>query len=320
MDYKKTFKNITLLSASTIAAMHCINKYIYHKSTSFNNKNKLLTKMRYFDYDWHDSKIKYSVYGSGRPVLLIHDLSVCSSSYEWNAIIEKLGKNKKVYTVDLPGCGESDKYNFVYTNYLYTQFIRDFIKDIIKEQVTVVSTGFSAPFSTILYTSDDSMIEHLILVNPASPIFESSVPKSLIKTTKYLFTLPIISRFIYNLSTRKGLIEKTFNQKFYYFPHKVNKKDILTYYKNCQEGNTHGKYLYSSFLCGFMNYNILKSLSLIKKDVSIIVGKSDSSSIENVKLYKENLSSVNISIIEHSKHLPQLETPEKFVEILMKHL
>lgn len=224
MDYKKTFKNVTLLSASTIAAMHCINKYIYHKSTSFNNKNRLLTKMKYFDYDWHDSKIKYSVYGSGRPVLLIHDLSVCSSSYEWNAIIEKLGENKKVYTVDLPGCSESDKYNFVYTNYLYTQFIRDFIKDIIKEQVTVVSTGFSAPFSTILYTSDNSMIEHLILVNPASPIFESSVPKSLIKTTKYLFTLPIISQFIYNLSTRKGLIEKTFNQKFYYFPHKVNKK------------------------------------------------------------------------------------------------
>ena len=58
-----------------------------------------------------------------------------------------------------------------------------------------------------------------------------------------------------------------------------------------------------------MNFNILKNLSQIKKDVSIIVGKSDLSAIENVKLYKENLSSVNISIIEHSKHLPQLETP-----------
>ena len=48
-------------------------------------------KMRYCDYHWHDRKIKYRVYGSGRPILLIHDLSVCSSPYEWNAIIEKLG-------------------------------------------------------------------------------------------------------------------------------------------------------------------------------------------------------------------------------------
>lgn len=141
--------------------------------------------------------------------------------------------------VDLPGCGESDKYNFVYTNYLYTQFIQDFIKDIIKEQVTVVSTGFSAPFSIILYTLDDSMIERMILVNPASPIFESSVPKSLIKTTKYLFTLPIISRFIYNVSTREGLIEKTFNQKYYYFPHKVNKKGYF-YHRTQQTSSSIG--------------------------------------------------------------------------------
>lgn len=320
MDHKKTFRNITLLSASTVATIHCINKYIYHKSTSFNIKNEKPTKVQYYNYNWHNSKIKYSIYGSGKPVLLIHDLSIYSSSYEWNAIIEKLGDNKKVYAVDLPGCGESDKYNFVYTNYLYTQFIRDFIKDIIKDEVILVSTGFSAPFSTILYASENSMIEHLILVNPESPIFVSSIPVSLIKITKYLFTFPIISRFIYNLSTRRGLIEKTFYQKYYYSPHKVNKKDILTYYKNSQEGNAHGKYLYSSFLCGFMNFNILKNLSQIKKDVSIIVGKSDLSAIENVKLYKENLSSVNISIIEHSKHLPQLETPEKFIETLMKHL
>ena len=291
MDHKKTFRNITLLSASTVATIHCINKYIYHKSTSFNIKNEKPTKVQYYNYNWHNSKIKYSIYGSGKPVLLIHDLSIYSSSYEWNAIIEKLGDNKKVYAVDLPGCGESDKYNFVYTNYLYTQFIRDFIKDIIKDEVILVSTGFSAPFSTILYASENSMIEHLILVNPESPIFVSSIPVSLIKIIKYLFTFPIISRFIYNLSTRRGLTEKTFYQKYYYSPHKVNKKDILTYYKNSQEGNAHGKYLYSSFLCGFMNFNILK-----------------------------NLSSVNISIIEHSKHLPQLETPEKFIETLMKHL
>ncbi len=128
MDHKKTFRNITLLSASTVATIHCINKYIYHKSTSFNIKNEIPTKVQYYNYNWHNSNI----YGSGKPVLLIHDLSIYSSSYEWNAIIEKLGDNKKVYAVDLPGCGESDnlpgcgesdKYNFVYTNYLYTQFI-----------------------------------------------------------------------------------------------------------------------------------------------------------------------------------------------------
>ena len=52
----------------------------------------------------------------GTPVLLIHDLSPLSSSYEWCRYAKKLEKQHTVYTIDLLGCGRSEKPYLTYTN------------------------------------------------------------------------------------------------------------------------------------------------------------------------------------------------------------
>ena len=48
-------------------------------------------------------------FGSGKPLLLIHDLDPSSSAYEWNQLEQQLAKDFTVYSIDLPGCGRSDK-------------------------------------------------------------------------------------------------------------------------------------------------------------------------------------------------------------------
>ena len=80
-------------------------------------------------YNWRFGKIYYKKIGTGTPVLLVHDLTVYSSAYEWNKIVDKLAENHTVYTIDLLGCGRSDKQRITYTNYLYVQIISDFIKN-----------------------------------------------------------------------------------------------------------------------------------------------------------------------------------------------
>ena len=52
-------------------------------------------------YNWRFGKIYYKKTGSGTPVLLVHDLTVYSSAYEWNKIVDKLAENHTVYTIDL---------------------------------------------------------------------------------------------------------------------------------------------------------------------------------------------------------------------------
>lgn len=113
MKMKKQIRNFLLLTTLTSMSIYGINKFISISSTM---KNLLKNNPGKF-YDWKYGKIFYNKTGKGTPVLLIHDLNPASSTEEWNKIYMSLSKNYTVYTMDLLGCGRSDKPNLTYTNY-----------------------------------------------------------------------------------------------------------------------------------------------------------------------------------------------------------
>ncbi len=65
---------------------------------------------------------------------MIHDMLPGASGYEWNQIEEQLSSDHTVYTLDLLGCGRSEKAGITYTNFVYVELISNFIKDVIKEK------------------------------------------------------------------------------------------------------------------------------------------------------------------------------------------
>ena len=71
-----------------------------------------------------------------------------------------------IYTIDLLGCGNSDKPNLTYTNYLYVQLILDFIKDVIGEKTDVVSSGASSGILLMACSVQNDWIDKAVLVNP----------------------------------------------------------------------------------------------------------------------------------------------------------
>ena len=54
---------------------------------------------------YHDANLRYSDLGKGDPVVLIH--GYLESLEIWNGFAEKLAKNYRVISVDLPGHGQS---------------------------------------------------------------------------------------------------------------------------------------------------------------------------------------------------------------------
>ena len=52
------------------------------------------------EYEWRFGKIKYMKKGAGNPILLLHDLEIGSSSYEFHRLTEKLSETREVYTLD----------------------------------------------------------------------------------------------------------------------------------------------------------------------------------------------------------------------------
>lgn len=312
MDHKKVLRNVTLLTTGALATMHFFNKYLYTNAVS----QDLLQEEQKEYYDWKNGMIFYTVQGTGKPLLLIHDLDLSSSSYEWSYVVKELSKTHKVYALDLLGCGCSEKNNFIYTNYLYMQMIRDFIKDVIKEKADVVATGHSIAFTIMACAEKDTMIDQLVLISPESVSFESDFPEFLCEITKYFFAIPVIGRFAYNLIFKKETLEQKFYTKYFAEESHMTIDTLNAYYESLQKDHAHGRYLYSSILCGFMNYNIQKSLSSVENSVSILIGSEDIESKSHTEEYKNLLSKVEVEEISHAKYLPQLEVPEKFVETL----
>lgn len=80
MKAKNKLLTLLILSAGATAATVAINKFIKMTATSKN----LLAEPQSLCYKWRLGNIHYTKTGTGKPLLLIHDLNAASSGYEWS--------------------------------------------------------------------------------------------------------------------------------------------------------------------------------------------------------------------------------------------
>lgn len=306
---KNKIKTFIILSGLTTLAIHIINRIQYSLYTV---KNYLRYKKNNY-YDWRFGKIRYTKEGNGTPILLLHDLTVGSSIYEFNKITEALSDNHEVYTIDLLGYGLSDKPNMTYTNYLYVQLINDFIKNIIGKKSDIIATGSSSQIAIMACHNDPENINKMIFINPQSLYESNQIPSKQTKIFKLLLEIPIIGTFTYNLFTNKAIIEKAFKEEYFYNPMNIEEKDILAYLEASHLPDHTSKYVFASYVGKYINTNVIHALKEINHSIYIIGGsekKDIKTTVENYLYYN---SAIESTYIPYSKHLPHMEVPEKII-------
>ena len=86
---KHKLRNAIILTSVCVGSLHIINQFISSAATV---KNLLpIRPGKYFD--WRHGRVYYRKFGSGKPLLLIHDLDPSSSAYEWNQLEQQLAKD-----------------------------------------------------------------------------------------------------------------------------------------------------------------------------------------------------------------------------------
>ena len=305
-------KKILFLTALAATTIHVINCFEYSHATT---KNILAcTENKY--YEWRFGKIRYTKRGNGTPLLLIHDLTVGSSSYEFSKIVNSLAQKHEVYCVDLLGYGLSDKPDITFTNYLFVQMITDFIKNVIGRKTDIIAVGDSFPIAVMTCHNNNETINTLVGINPQGLYQLNQIPSKQTKILKLLMDTPVLGTFIYNLHTSKAAFTKLFQEQYFHNPYHVNEKDVSSYVEAAHTTDYHSKHAYASYVGRYMNANIIHALKEINNNIYLIGGKSKEDITNILDNYCYYNSAIETSYIPQTKQLPHLENPEAVLKYL----
>lgn len=302
----------------TLAALMAIATFIIHLSNRIiaaaaQLKEMLDVSSRNF-YEWRFGKVYYTKKGKGTPVLLIHDIFPGGSGYEWSRIEKHLSLEHTVYTVDLLGCGRSEKPGITYTNFLYVQMICDFIKNVIGEKTDVIANGFSGSFVTMACHNEKECFDKIMLINPPSLSMISQMPSKKDKLLKFLLEIPVFGTLVYHMIVSHESTSTLFIEKMYFNPFHVDEDMVDAYYEAAHKGGCYAKYLYASLASKYMNTNINHALKSIDNSIYIVQGEGEFNRESVSDDYRRMNPAIETSVIKGTKHFPHVEDSEHFLE------
>lgn len=315
MKAKSKLLTLLILAAGATAATATMNKFIKVTAASKN----LLAEPQSLCYKWRLGNVHYTKVGSGKPLLLIHDLNSSSSGYEWKQMIPLLQQNYTVYTIDLLGCGRSEKVNMTYTNYLYVQLVSDFIKTQIGHRASVIATGESAAIPVMACASNPELFDQLMFINPLSLLDFSQLPGKTSKMFKFIVDFPVIGTLLYHIASSRQAIVEEFASRSFYNPYSVKSSFIDAYYESAHLGNS-PKSVYASVKCNYTKCNITNALKKIDNSICLIGGNGIDNIEERLEEYKSYNQAIETAFIPDTKALPQLEAPAALYELVKTYL
>jgi pimeloyl-ACP methyl ester carboxylesterase len=319
--YKKILAAVGGAFAAGITGMHYANVMISKHAC----KDELLYDQEGSFYSFRFGNIFYTKQGNGHPLLLIHQLHPTSSHIEFKSLTEELSAHYTVYTIDLLGCGRSDKPAITYTAYLYVQLINDFIKNVIGEPAHILASGISSTLPLLACSAQPDFYDKLILINPPALSISNRTPNPYRRFFKALVDLPVIGTFLYHISVSKKQITKILEKKVFYFPEngesssyllRQKEKCVAFLYEGAHFNGYGAKYLYSSLKACYLNANLVQAIQNIDHSIYVIMGKEEPDSLQTIKEYKALNCSIETAVLPKTKRVPHLENPGKFQDIV----
>ncbi|HKX81865.1 MAG TPA: alpha/beta fold hydrolase [Nitrososphaera sp.] len=117
--------------------------------------------------------------GRGSPVLLVHGLGGSIDSWRYN--IDALSRGARVFALDLPGFGQSDKPLIDYTVEFYRDFMIKFIGRFGLQNTSIVGSSLGGQIAAELAIARPDLVGRLVLVSPAGALPRSFRPTAALK-------------------------------------------------------------------------------------------------------------------------------------------
>lgn len=336
---KKKISLFCAVTAVCISAMSAIQHIIFYRANKITNIQQPPKKI----YQSKDNFIAYHVYGTGRPLLLLHNTEIGASGAEWQNNIESLSRMYQVFVPDLPGFGDSQKPKITYTAYQYALFINDFIENVIQRSAFVVASSASADFAAMAYALKHQNIRKLVLISPTGlqktvlakkekPLHQISllgthffatasssktIPTKLENYKRILYQSPILGTHFFVTAASKSAIKKRLTKNLFFSKEFVTKEFIEQYYIMAHRGNENSRFSFASANTQFLYVDIQKVLEEMKIPFCIIWGEQNHSNPpEQMETIRKIRSDETYFLFENTRMLPHYENSTIFNETI----
>jgi len=239
-----------------------------------------------------DIRINYKVSGQGQDVVLLHgwgcDLQI------WIKVHSLLETNFKVWSIDLPGFGQSSEPSAVWGSEDYTNKLHSFFEEMGIMNPILLGHSFGGKLSILLSQK----------TNPTAMILIGSTGIKPQRTLKYYWKV-----YTYKLMKKVLLLP----------PLKIWGQQIIDNYRSKVGSDDYKKASENmkKILVRVVQEDFRYLLSKIKCPVLLIWGEKDSATpLKNAKLMEKLIPDAGLIVFEKSGHYCFLEQFNKFALIL----
>jgi len=213
------------------------------------------------EFTGRTGRLSYYVAGEAAqhaaPLLLIHSINAAGSAYEVRPLFEHYKTHRRVYALDLPGFGFSERSDRQYTPRLYTDAILDMLEQIARDvgstPVDTLALSLSAEFLARAAADAPERFRSLALVTPTGFRRNQERYAEIGATmgnpfVRNLFDLPLWSRPFFDLLTSKPSIRFFLAQTFGAYDPIPPELVEYAYLTTHQPGAQHAPYAFVSGL------------------------------------------------------------------------
>ena len=153
-------------------------------------------------------------------------------------------------------------------------------------------------------------------INPPAMNSFDRTPDKYSSVKKALLELPILGTFLYNVRTHESNIRRTLQKTYFSRPQLVSSKMLDAYYEASHMGKSHGKYLMASIEGHYTDNAIGHAVKKLTIPLYIIESRSMTDAVAIADSYAHKNATVETAYISNAGLTPQLEVPDKLLNIM----
>lgn len=248
----------------------------------------------------------------GSPVVLLHGGGVDSARLSWGQTIDPLAEGHRVFAPDLPGYGQSDKPDVLYSLDYYAQWLAELLDNLQLEQVSLVGLSLGGGIALNFTLQHPQRVSRLVLVSPYG-----IMPRLAWQRLSYLYVhSPINEWSLWTLRQSRQMVRWTLLAGLISSPERLSDELVEAVYQAAREPDA-GK-AFASFQRHEVGWNGLRTdftnrLSEITIPTLFIQGEKDTAvPLKYAQQAIERMRNARLLVLSECKHWPQRDKTDEF--------